>query len=115
MWTSPKRMAPFQSSRGMDSASAARGSRMHQRGHAAHGRPLDGLFERRPAHETARFELDRAPQPRRAVERPDHAHVGEALFAGGLGLAVFQDAIGEVEKLRGELVALVESDMARLL
>src|SRR5258706_1228315 len=107
MWTRPKRMAPFQSSRGMDSPSAARGSRMHQRRHAAHGRSLDGLFERRPAHQTAGFQLDRAPQARRAVERPDHAHIREALFATWLGLTVCLDTIGEVEELARESVALI--------
>ena len=57
-------------------------------------------------------ELDRTAQLERPVERADDAHVGEALFGGGLGIAVVEQAIGEVEQLRRELVALGEAPLA---
>src|SRR5688500_19122465 len=50
----------------------------------------------------------------RAIERADHAHVGEALVAARLGRAVLQDAVGEVEEFRRELVALREAPLAHL-
>src|SRR5262245_58421067 len=104
MWTSPKRMAPFQSSRGIcgfswGSAAGRRG--VHQARHA-HRRTGDFLAARDPAGELARRERHSPPGLRGPVEGADHADVREAFLAVGLGLAAAEDAIAEVLELRGE-------------
>src|SRR5438132_13910892 len=52
---------------------------------------------------------------RRLVKRADDPDVGEAFLAGGLGLVVLQDAIGKMQQLGRELVALRVGDGAFLL
>ena len=75
-------------------------------------RPADLLLERRVLVPRVRRELDRTAAGDRLVERADDAHIGEAFLGGRLGIAVLQHAVGEVEELRGELVALGEAPLA---
>src|SRR5437667_10493669 len=60
-------------------------------------------------------EAHRAAARRRLVKRANDADVGEAFLAGGLGLGVLQDAIGKMQQLGRELVALRVGDGAFLL
>ena len=53
-----------------------------------------------------------SPRVGRLVQRPDDAHVGQALPAGRLRLLAGQDALGEVQQLGRELVALREGLLA---
>src|SRR5687768_7563426 len=88
--TSPNWMAPFQSCRGMVLSPLAAGGRrgVHQPGHAAHRRALDGVSLGGGAAPGLACELHGPAGVRGAVERLDDADVGEALLAGGLGIAV---------------------------
>src|SRR5437762_3284069 len=74
-------------------------------------RAADFLLQARPLALLVRRELHRLAALRRAVERADHAHVGEALFRAGLGVVVLQRAVGEVEEFWRELVALREAPL----
>src|SRR5688500_17893421 len=100
-------MAPFQSWRGIFGLLSAAGGRRgaHQARHA-HRRASDLVAPRGRAAAGLALEADGAPGLGRAVERADAADVGEALAALGLGAAVLQDAVAEVQQLGGELVAL---------
>src|SRR6185503_11469458 len=44
--------------------------------------------------------------------RKDNSHVGETFVARGLGFAIAQDAVGEVDQLGSKLIALVEASRA---
>src|SRR5258706_12401055 len=102
MWTRPKRMAPFQSSRGMFFLSAAGRRGVDEPRHAHHRRPGVFLAHRGLAERAPRRELEPAALVRRSIERADYAHVGEAFLAARLGIAPFQDAVRKGEKLGGE-------------
>src|SRR5258706_8639629 len=114
MWTRPKRMAPFQSSRGMFFLSAAGRRGVDEPRHAHHRRPGVFLAHRGLAARAPGRELEPAALVRRSIERADRAHVGEAFLAARLGIAPFQDAVRKVEKLGGELIALPVLDRAIL-
>src|SRR5262245_17368052 len=77
-------------------------------------RAPDLLLEARPRALGERLERDRLAAGRRAIQRADHAHVGQAFVAAGLGRAVLQHAVGQVKQLGRELVALGEAPLARL-
>src|SRR5688572_25251890 len=64
------------------------------------------LFERR--------QLDRTAALRGAIQRADYAHVGQAFVRARLRVAVLQHAVGEIQQLGGELVALGEAPFARV-
>ena len=44
-------------------------------------------------------------------DRLDDPHVGEAFFAGGPGVAVFLDALGEMIHFPGDVVLFGEDDL----
>src|SRR4051812_11865309 len=82
-----------------------------------------GLLDRRaaglllPARSLPPLEkrkLDRRGPTRRLIKRPDNAHVGEPFLRAGLRIVTAQDAVGEIEQLRSELVALRKAALARL-
>src|SRR5947209_6633204 len=77
-------------------------------------RPADLLLEARPLAPLERRKLDRRAATRGFVERPDNAHVGQSFFCAGLRVVTAQDAVGEIEQLRSELVALRKAALARL-
>src|SRR5262249_41743967 len=58
----------------------------------------------------ALWQVEAHPSPGfdRCVNRKDNPHVCEAFLARGLRLAVLQDAVGEIDELGGELIALGE-------
>src|SRR6185503_7210116 len=75
-------------------------------------RPADLLLEAGTLAPLVGRELDRRAALDGPVQGPDHANVGEAFLARGLGIAVGEDAVGEVEQLGRELVALREAPLA---
>ena len=77
-------------------------------------RTADLLLQAGPLALAGGRERDRTAALGRAVERADDAHVGQPLFGAGLGLAVVQHAVREVEQLGRELVALGEAPLVRL-
>src|SRR5438105_4160188 len=77
-------------------------------------RPPDLLLEAGPLAPLVRSELDRLAALRRAVQRADDAYVGEAFLGTGLGGMVLEHAVGEIQQLRRELVALREAPLLAL-
>src|SRR3954464_8195811 len=77
-------------------------------------RAADLLFQARPLAPLERRKLDRRATTRRFIERPDNAHVGQPFLRAGLRIVTAQDAVGKIEQLRSELVALREAALARL-
>src|SRR6185436_3350070 len=78
------------------------------------GGTADFLLEARPLALRERRQAHGLAVRRGTVEGADDAHVGEALVGAGLGRAVLQDAVGKVEQLGRELVALGEAPLAHL-
>src|SRR6185503_254767 len=78
------------------SASPRGGLRVDHRG-LLDRRPANLLLEARALAPLVGRELDRRAALDGPVQGADHAHVGEAFLARGLGIAVGEDAVGEVE------------------
>src|SRR5687768_3562661 len=110
----PRPGPPARSARAESVSSASPASASSRRRLRMHGarlvdrRPADLLLEAWPLALLVGRELHRLPGLRRAVQRADHAHVGKALVGAGLRIVVLQHAVGEVEQLGRELVALRE-------
>src|SRR6185503_4468391 len=71
----------------------------------------DLLLQARPLVLLVGPELDRLAAARRAVQRADHAHVGQAFLRPGFRLMVLEHAVGEVKQLGRELIALREAPL----
>src|SRR2546421_4845613 len=94
-----------------NSASSRRRLRVDHRG-LLDRRTADLLLQARALAALVRAELDRLPAFHRLVQGADDADVGEAFLGRGLGIAVLQQAVGEVQKLGRELIALREAPLA---
>ena len=70
-----------------------------------HARSSDALARGGPDMLLEERDLDRPSPSRRLVQGFDDAHVLQAFVPGRFGLGVVQDAVGEVQQLRRELVA----------
>src|SRR5579872_1875644 len=81
--------------------------------HSAHQRwrldagPPDLLSERRTASALRQLRRDPPAGLHAAIQRLDHTDVGNAFLTGRFRLGISENAVGEIEELRGELVALI--------
>src|SRR5688572_10064593 len=76
--------------------------------------PRDALAPCRALRLVERRDLHGLPGLCRAVQRFDDTDILQALLTGRLRRAVLEDAIGEVQQLRRELVALADPLALRL-